>query len=165
VTDCIVSGWGTTSSGGSLADTLQKVTVPVVTDEVCRGAYGQSDIADSMICAGLDAGGKDSCQGDSGGPFMCGNQLSGIVSWGYGCAVAGYPGVYTQTSYFVDWIMEHADITPPTTLPPPTTAPPTTETPTDPPTTVPAFECPQGWVDANPGCFRLAFNAVSPGYW
>merc|ERR1712002_1016547 len=65
-----------------------KVDVPVVSDDDCRGSYGQDEIADSMICAGLDAGGKDSCQGDSGGPFMCGNQLSGAVSWGYGCAEA-----------------------------------------------------------------------------
>merc|ERR1712098_958122 len=55
-----------------------------------------SSVYDSMICAGFPQGGKDSCQGDSGGPFMCGSQLSGIVSWGYGCAEAGYPGVYTQ---------------------------------------------------------------------
>jgi len=103
-TNCIVSGWGTTSEGGSLASVLQKVTVPVVSDKHCRDSYGASSITDSMICAGLDQGGKDSCQGDSGGPFMCGNQLSGVVSWGYGCAEAGYPGVYTQTSYFVDWI-------------------------------------------------------------
>ena len=106
-TNCIVSGWGTTSEGGSLGRTLQKVTVPVVSDDHCRDSYGQSDIADSMICAGLDEGGKDSCQGDSGGPFMCGNQLSGVVSWGYGCAEAGYPGVYTQTSYFIDWLNSH----------------------------------------------------------
>jgi len=106
-TECTVTGWGTTSEGGSLASVLQKVTVPVVSDADCRDAYGQNDIADSMICAGLDKGGKDSCQGDSGGPFMCGNQLSGVVSWGYGCAEAGYPGVYTQTSYFADWVMNN----------------------------------------------------------
>merc|ERR1712106_268925 len=61
-TDCTVSGWGTTSEGGSLGQVLMKVTVPVVSDDDCRGAYGQDDIADSMICAGLDAGGKDSCR-------------------------------------------------------------------------------------------------------
>merc|ERR1712019_54976 len=104
---CTVSGWGTTSEGGSLARTLMKVDVPVVGDDDCRDAYGQNDIADSMICAGLDAGGKDSCQGDSGGPFMCGFGLDGIVSWGYGCAQPGFPGVYTQTSYFVSWINSH----------------------------------------------------------
>ena len=70
-TDCQVSGWGTTSEGGSLGQTLMKVTVPVVSDDDCRAAYGQSDIADSMICAGEDEGGKDSCQGDSGGPLVC----------------------------------------------------------------------------------------------
>merc|ERR1712151_67516 len=106
-TTCTVSGWGTTSEGGSLAKVLMKVDVPVVSDDDCRGSYGQSEIADSMICAGLDAGGKDSCQGDSGGPFMCGNQLSGVVSWGYGCAEAGYPGVYTQPSYFISWLNSH----------------------------------------------------------
>ena len=134
-----------------------QVTVPVVSDDHCRDSYGQSDITDSMICAGLDQGGKDSCQGDSGGPFMCGNQLSGIVSWGYGCAMAGYPGVYTQTSYFIDWIMENADLGPPPTT---TTTQAPTEEPTVPTTTLPPFECPSGWVDANPGCFRLEFNSV-----
>merc|ERR1712154_700986 len=58
-------------------------------------------VGGSLMCGGSIV---DSCQGDSGGPFMCGNQLSGVVSWGYGCAEAGYPGVYTQTSYFVDWV-------------------------------------------------------------
>merc|ERR1712183_903441 len=106
-TMCTVSGWGTTSEGGSLAQVLMKVEVPVVSDDDCRGAYGQSDIANSMICAGLDEGGKDSCQGDSGGPFMCGSEPSGVVSWVYGCAEAGFPGVYTQTPYFISWLNSH----------------------------------------------------------
>ena len=53
-----------------MAANLKKVTVPVVSDDDCRTSYGTSEIADSMICAGLPEGGKDSCQGDSGGPFI-----------------------------------------------------------------------------------------------
>merc|ERR1712168_1400321 len=106
---CTVTGWGTTKAGGHLSDVLKKVQVPVVSDEECRAAYGESQIKDSMICAGLKEGGKDSCQGDSGGPFTCGNQLTGVVSWGKGCASPGYPGVYTQTSYFIDWLNENME--------------------------------------------------------
>ena len=39
-----------------------QVTVPVVSDTDCRLRYGEDDIADSMVCAGLAEGGKDSCQ-------------------------------------------------------------------------------------------------------
>ena len=39
-----------------------QVTVPVVSDTNCRLSYGEDDIADSMVCAGLPEGGKDSCQ-------------------------------------------------------------------------------------------------------
>ena len=107
-TMCTVSGWGATSwPPHGLARVLMKVEVPVVSDEDCRDAYGQSDITDSMICAGLPEGGRDWCQGDSGGPLTCGLYLDGIASWGYGCAEPGFPGVYTQTSYFVDWISSH----------------------------------------------------------
>jgi trypsin len=59
----MTSGWGTTSSGGSLSNILQKVDVPRVYDTECRIAYGQSNILDSMICAGnIQSGGVDSCQ-------------------------------------------------------------------------------------------------------
>jgi len=112
-TMCTVTGWGTLSEGGfGLPNKLHKVDVPVVSDEDCNESYASTNpILDSMICAGLPEGGKDSCQGDSGGPFTCPNaegvvESVGIVSWGVGCARPGYPGVYTQTSYYVDWIME-----------------------------------------------------------
>ena len=46
-----------------------KVEVPLVPFERCNQAYG-GGITDTMICAGLKNGGKDSCQGDSGGPLV-----------------------------------------------------------------------------------------------
>jgi secreted trypsin-like serine protease len=50
----------------------------------------------------------DTCQGDSGGPLMAlvnhGWVLAGITSYGYQCAVAGSPGVYTHVSYFIPYI-------------------------------------------------------------
>ena len=79
-------------------------------DESC-GNYSPSSITDAMICAGQS--GLDSCQGDSGGPLVEKKNgdskyyLVGIVSWGRGCAAAGYPGVYARTSHFGSWINGH----------------------------------------------------------
>ena len=59
-----------------------------------------------MVCAG--ASGTDSCQGDSGGPAVVNHNgvphLAGVVSWGNGCALDGYPGVYARVATYVDWI-------------------------------------------------------------
>lgn len=105
---CFVSGWGTLESGGeTLPATLQWVDVPILTNDKCMESYGTS-ITDQMICAGYDEGGKDSCQGDSGGPLVCSNDgsavITGVVSFGAGCADAGYPGVYARVTQFLEWI-------------------------------------------------------------
>ncbi len=103
-----VAGWGTTSSGGVPSARLKAATIFV--DTGC-GQYPTSEIIDSaMFCAA--APNTDSCQGDSGGPVVLGDDngtssLAGVVSWGYGCAQAAYPGVYTRVSNYTDWIKSH----------------------------------------------------------
>jgi len=100
-----VSGWGTTSEGGSIPTALRYVDVPIVARATCNTAYGGNQISANMFCAGvLNVGGKDACQGDSGGPVVINNQVVGAVSWGYGCARPQYPGVYTRVGNFVNWI-------------------------------------------------------------
>ncbi|ODM96165.1 Trypsin-1, partial [Orchesella cincta] len=104
-TETFATGWGTTSEGGSTSNTLRVVGVPIVSDEDCKDSYGEDDITNRMICAGIKEGGKDSCQGDSGGPLVSkNNMLVGITSWGYGCARPQFYGVYTRVAFFADWI-------------------------------------------------------------
>ncbi|KAH8289561.1 hypothetical protein KR054_007170, partial [Drosophila jambulina] len=103
-TVCTISGWGVLYSGGFSSNALQAASVPIVSYESCRAAYEIVPI--SQVCAGYAKGGVDACQGDSGGPLNCDNKLAGIVSYGTGCALAGYPGVYTNVSYYHGWIVQ-----------------------------------------------------------
>jgi len=108
-TECFISGWGTTASGGSSTSKLLQTSVAVSEQSFCNSAYGNV-ITDQMICAASP--GRDTCQGDSGGPFVCKDaegkfNLIGVTSWGRGCAMAGYPGVYARTSTALEWIMEN----------------------------------------------------------
>ncbi|KAJ9591595.1 hypothetical protein L9F63_001866 [Diploptera punctata] len=104
-TNAVVSGWGTTTEGGSASTTLRQVTVPVVSDSSCSSSYAAyGGITARMICAGYTSGGRDACQGDSGGPLVANGRLIGVVSWGVGCARAGYPGVYAKVSNLRSWV-------------------------------------------------------------
>jgi len=129
-----VIGFGRTSPPSSSGNTdgpvlaLQKVDVDVVPHPECNVNYGGSRIKeDIMLCANARA--KDSCSGDSGGPLfykrlnggvsearsMDGNSKDpqsesyvqvGIVSWGRGCAILKFPGVYSRISAAYDWLRE-----------------------------------------------------------
>lgn len=154
-----VTGWGTTSSGGSVASILQEVTLPLVSNQTCNASYGS--ITANMLCAGYQAGGKDSCQGDSGGPLVIpdgggGWQHVGVVSWGNGCAAPNFYGVYARTSKFVDWIETTigADTSPP---PPPPPPPSGTDLIVD-----GDFEALSGWSEFSSNDFILIGNFGSP---
>jgi len=117
----IVSGWGTTQSGGSQPDILQHVGVDTMSNKKCmdpKTVYQDGQITSAMICAA--APDKDSCQGDSGGPLITNMGptsflypksyfLIGVVSWGYGCAQANAPGVYARVTWELDWINKNIE--------------------------------------------------------
>jgi len=104
--DSTIIGWGVTTEGGRPSDHLREVDVPVISNVDCDQYY--DTITDSMLCAYITGGGKDSCQGDSGGPALVRVNDEwlqvGIVSWGIGCARPNYPGVYSRVSYLYSWV-------------------------------------------------------------
>ncbi|CAB3984307.1 MAM and LDL-receptor class A domain-containing 1-like isoform X1 [Paramuricea clavata] len=108
---CYITGWGRLQSGGSTPKVLQEAQVPIVTPQECKKSYGNSRITDKMLCAGYSRGGTDTCQGDSGGPMVCQHSdgswyLSGVTSWGRGCASAGYYGVYAHVANLYPWVKQ-----------------------------------------------------------
>ena len=98
----LATGWGLLAEGGEAPTDLQRVEVPLVSAANCNDANSyRGSVTRNMICAGLDQGGRDSCQGDSGGPLTRGYNnatLTGITSWGMGCARPNLFGVYTRVS-------------------------------------------------------------------
>ena len=104
-----VTGWGDLGNG-SFPSALHQVKVPIVGHQQCDNAY-EGAITGSMICAGLVRGGRDSCQGDSGGPLIVQDAqgrwqvLAGVVSWGEGCALPNFFGVYARVAVLRNWVM------------------------------------------------------------
>nr|XP_046158845.1 trypsin-like [Oncorhynchus gorbuscha] len=104
---CSVSGWGNIATGEevNMPAHLQCLDVPILEDEKCEMAY-PGMLTRRMVCAGYMDGGRDACNGDSGSGLVCLGEVHGLVSWGQGCAVPGYPGVYVKVCEFLPWIDE-----------------------------------------------------------
>ncbi|GAB0096390.1 hypothetical protein DMENIID0001_118960 [Sergentomyia squamirostris] len=101
----VLSGWGLTSSPGSLAANLQFLSQQTLTNANCQGRVGGNGnmVFAHKICAG-GVTGRGACNGDSGGPLAVGNTAIGIVSWGIPCA-RGFADVYDRVSSHRTWIM------------------------------------------------------------
>ncbi|XP_046419489.1 trypsin-1-like [Neodiprion fabricii] len=107
----IVSGWGSLTESGYWQSVLQVVTLPIISKSDCNTSYiAWGGLPYGEICAGYSDGGHDACTGDSGGPLAIDGVLAGIVTWGKGCAEAGWPGVYTEVAYYRDWISEKSGV-------------------------------------------------------
>ncbi|XP_023954912.1 CLIP domain-containing serine protease B4 [Bicyclus anynana] len=114
-----VAGWGATEKGTD-SNVLLKVDIPIKTGEACRRFYNKNslpgvDRTDKSICAGEYK--KDSCSGDSGGPMMIEEDYEGsfrlvqygIVSYGPRQCGSTFPGVYTDVTKFVKWILDNIE--------------------------------------------------------
>ncbi|KAH0592362.1 hypothetical protein MHUMG1_09863 [Metarhizium humberi] len=106
-TPVMVAGWGNLQQGGQSPDDLREVALTTVGRAQCQNMIRQQvpqaqPITQNVVCAGAQA--KDACNGDSGGPLVQGDTLVGVVSYGYGCARQGVPGVYARVGNKVDFI-------------------------------------------------------------
>ncbi|XP_013166107.1 PREDICTED: serine protease snake-like isoform X1 [Papilio xuthus] len=121
----IVAGWGVVDTASRRTSSILQVAVmDMVPSEKCnntlkskRNRHWRHGLASHQICAGHMPGGIDACQGDSGGPLHIKllmpinvhfewrmHYVVGVTSFGYGCALANTPSVFSKVSHFIDWI-------------------------------------------------------------
>ena len=97
----VVAGWGSQTpfvgQVPALDTQLYEVELEVVGDDDPSCATSSPD---NQVCASGFL--EDSCQGDSGGPLFAETQAGevqiGVVSSGFGCAVPGFAGYYTEVN-------------------------------------------------------------------
>ena len=109
----VVMGFGLTSDGGEPSPVLLDADLVIISIGSSEGTlYPPGEITVNMLTAGNVNPIRDACQGDSGGPLVSLNPVDsqlyqvGIVSFGEGCGILGFPGVYTRVSQYLDWIKE-----------------------------------------------------------
>ncbi|XP_058144114.1 putative serine protease 46 [Dasypus novemcinctus] len=114
-TTCWVTGWEEPKGQAPAKDPsrLQEVAVRIQKNRFCNRQYryllsrGQKFISSDMLCASSEWG-MNSCKGESGSPLVCQVNRTwiqvGVVSWSFSCRQRRFPGVYTSTAHFSQWI-------------------------------------------------------------
>jgi len=107
ITQFNITGWGKTDVGSIPSRILQTATQYKLDHRLCKRKFGQQ-VDKTQICAGSST--SDSCDADSGGPMSAvidyqgtlRHTQFGIIS--YGSAHCRGIGVFTNVSYYMDWI-------------------------------------------------------------
>jgi uncharacterized repeat protein (TIGR02543 family) len=119
-TSALISGWGSVlmrepgeddDDDYAYPTKLNGAIIYVDSDEECLSEFEDYFDAATMTCATVPGWNIDTCQADSGGPMATLNSdvwyLSGITSWGDGCAWTS-SGVYTNVAIYSSWISTNA---------------------------------------------------------
>ena len=113
-----IAGWGATEYNNAFdaryPTLLQEAGVPLVSNEECNSPESYDGIiADSHVCAGFEEGGIDACAGDSGGPLFLDidsvQTQVGITSFGIGCGLPNFYGIYTSVSHQIEWLSQYIE--------------------------------------------------------
>ncbi|KAL3801519.1 hypothetical protein HJC23_000957 [Cyclotella cryptica] len=129
VTTLKVLGYGRISfpDGPISYSSLRSADVNYLLSDVCNEKYLNAPsnalankvegviVTSDMLCANDNEDKQDACSGDSGGPLLAQIPVSesaddglwslvGVVSWGIGCALSEYPGVYSRVAEEIGWI-------------------------------------------------------------
>uniref|UniRef100_A0A1I8MFE3 Uncharacterized protein n=1 Tax=Musca domestica TaxID=7370 RepID=A0A1I8MFE3_MUSDO len=101
----VTSGWGRTSSNGTVVKLLRYNTLTALTSLDCSRRLPA--IPESVICLAHSAG-NGVCNGDSGGPAVYNNQLVGVTNYMVRTCGSTKPDAYASVAYFAEWIRENS---------------------------------------------------------
>jgi len=100
-TSHILSGWGRTSNGGAVSQTLKWVNSSLQSAQVCSSRTGINH--PGTICF-YNAVNQGVCNGDSGGPAAQNGRLVGVTNFVVGGCAAGNPDGYASVVNYNSWI-------------------------------------------------------------
>ncbi|KAL9692350.1 hypothetical protein quinque_000115 [Culex quinquefasciatus] len=100
---CEVVGWNWLP--GTPGMNLQQLGVTVYPRTACQTMF-QGMIRDSMMCAAAAQANQGMCVANRGGGLYCNGRLTGVASFGFGCAANSTATVFTQVRYHRQWIQQ-----------------------------------------------------------
>jgi len=106
--NCYITGWGETTPGGPLSDSLLRISTDVLQPLHCEGRLNRTILPTETCAFDEVTRTETACHGDMGGPLGCVVNaqfyVAGIGSIVHPNCDARFPQVYTNIPRYVDWI-------------------------------------------------------------